>query len=151
MSDLSLKNNLLAKFQTRRGFSLLELILAVAIFSLGSIAMATLLIDSNISTKLSIETTESLFQAKEGINITRAIRDNNWDDLAEGDHGIDTDSSTPVFSGSADIIDGKYTRIVTISDISTSTKNISVAVSWELTPSRTISTTLETVLTDWKQ
>ncbi len=135
----------------KRGFSLLELVLAIAIFSLGSVALATMLIDANLSTRLATDRTEALFYAKEGISAVRSLRDNSWASLTNGEHGLDNSSAPPFFSGSSDEIDSKYTRVVTVSEISSSTKNIAINISWDLTPARIASTTLETVLTDWKQ
>lgn len=135
------------------GFSLLELVLAIAIFSLGSVAMATLLIDSSISTRLGTERTMALLYAKEGVEAVRSIRDNSWADLEDGTHGLLNSGGGWSFNSSSDLIDDKYTRIITVvaSSTSTSTKEISVNISWTLTPGRTASTTLNTILTNWKQ
>jgi len=131
------------------GFSLLELILAVAIFSLGSIAMATLLIDSNISSKLSLERTEALLYAKEGIESVRSIRNSGWLNLTDGSYGLVNDGSTWFFSGASDLIDDKYTRVVNVQTVSTSTKSVSITVEWDLTPVRTSSVVLNTIFTNW--
>ncbi len=134
------------------GFSLLELILAIAVFSLGSYAVATLLIDSNTSTRSGLERTEALSHAKEGIEAVRYIRDQDWDNLTNGSHGLDSSSGEWVFViDTPDLIADKYTRTVSVSDRpdATSTKDISVTVSWSLTPSRISSVSLNTILTNW--
>lgn len=140
---------------TAKGFSLLELILAVAIFSLGSVALATLLIDANISTKLAIERTQALFYAKEGIEAVRAIRDNDWATLnvADGANGLTSAGGTWVFSGASDDPDGNsiYTRIITVDTVSTSTKSVISTISWDLNPARNVSISLETELTNWRE
>lgn len=133
-----------------KGFSLLELILAITFFSLGSYAIATLLIDSNISTKLSIERTEALLYVKEGVEATKSIRNNNWSDLTDGNHGLDGSGGSWVFSSSSDYINDKYTRVVGVTSIATSTKQVLVTVEWNLTPTRKSSVILETILTQWK-
>ncbi len=142
------------------GFSLLELVLAVAIFSLGAIAMVTLLIDSNISTRLSSERTNALLYAKEGVSAVRSIRDNSWANLEDGYHGLISDGVNWSFSGASDLIDSsaevddnKYERIVSViaSSTATSTKDVSVTVTWDLTPSREASVVLQTILTNWNQ
>lgn len=117
------------------GFSLLELVLAVAVFSLSSFALATLIIDSNISTKLSQEKIIALSYAKEGVNIARFTKNSAWADLVS--------TSTT--------LDDKYLRetVVTDDPIATSTKNVSVSVSWDLTAGRRATTTLYTILTNW--
>ena len=133
----------------KRGFSLLELILAIALFSLSSYAMATLLINSSLSTQLSLDRTEALLYAKEGVEATRSIRDTDWSSLTAGNHGLYSTGSVWTFSGSSDIIEGKYNRTVGISTVSSSTKNISVTIQWAPTPAGSSTITLQTVLTDW--
>lgn len=136
--------------KNNKGFSLIELVLAIAVFSLSSVAMVTMLVDSSISTRLSAERTEALFYAKEGVGAVRSIRDNSWGNLVDGSHGLDSSSGAWVLvADTPDLINNKYTRTVTISTISTSTKNIAINVAWELTTARIASTTLNTILTNW--
>ena len=134
----------------RSGFSLLELILAIAIFSVSSIAIAVILIDTNLSTKLNLERTEALLYAREGLEAAQSIKNNIWSDLADGNHGLDASSSPWAFHGLSDIIKDKYTRVINVESESSSTKDVSVNISWALTPSRIASTTLMTVMTNWR-
>ena len=135
----------------KTGFSLLELILAIAIFSIGSFAMATMLIDSNLSTKLGYEKVEALFYTREGMEALRAIRDNGWADLTAGaSQGIDNGGAVPVLTEAPDVIDDKYTRTVSVEDTSSSLKTVSVTVSWDLTLAHNTSVTLTSVLTNWR-
>jgi prepilin-type N-terminal cleavage/methylation domain-containing protein len=134
-----------------KGFSLLELILAIAIFSIGSVALATLLIDANLSTRLSGERTEALFYAKEGVEAVRSIRDSSWSDLTDGTYGLSNIDGAWALAADPDLIDNKYTRSVEINETATSTKSINVSVVWNVNPGRTASTSLLTILTDWKQ
>lgn len=138
------------------GFSLLELVLAIAIFALGSVALATMMIDSNISTKLSGERTQALLYAKEGIEAVRAIRDSGWNNIGSviGAFGLATGGDGWILSGSSDLIDDKYTRVVDVgssSSLSSTTRLVSTTVTWALTPSRDASVVLQTILTDWRQ
>lgn len=135
-----------------RGFSLFELVLAIAIFSLSSYAIVTLLIDANLSTELNLQRTAALFYAKEGVEAVRSIRDNDWADLIDGVHGLDSSSGNWVFSSSLDLINNKYTRTVNIeTDMSTtSIKKVSVRVEWPLVSNRVVSVSLDTILTNWK-
>jgi hypothetical protein len=64
---------------------------------------------------------------------------------------IDEASSTWVFDSSPDLINDKYTRTVTLatnSEVDTS-RDVSVNISWDLTPGRIASTTLRTVFSNW--
>lgn len=133
----------------KTGFSLLELILAVAIFSLGGVTMATLMVDSSISTKLGAERTEALFYAKEGMEAVRSIHDTAWADLTVGSHGLDYTGGAWVFSGTSDLINNKYTRVVEVEEVSSNTKNVSLTVTWDLTSNRTAEVVLHTIFTNW--
>lgn len=140
------------------GFSLLELLLAVAIFALGSFALITILIDSNINTRLSTERTDALFHAKEGINAIRSIRDRvAWAELIDGDYGlayVDGDwtlsTSSDLIDSNSEVNDNKYERTVTLTEVSSSTKNVSVNINWDLTPARNVNVVLNTIITNWK-
>lgn len=133
-----------------KGFSLLELILAITIFSLSSVALALLLIDSGISTKLSLERGEALFYAKEGMEAVRSVRNNvTWSGFSAGNHGLLNAGGIWSFDGASDLIDNKYTRVITISSVSTNTKNVSINISW-VTPIKTYSATIDTVFTNWE-
>lgn len=139
------------KDQKNRGFSLLELVLAVAIFSLASYGMATLLIDSNISTRFDTERIAALSYAKEGVEASRSIRDIEWSNLIDGTYGLTASTSGQwEFSDTPESLEDKYTRTVTVSPFSDSIKNISVAISWPLTTDRISTTTLNTILTNWQ-
>ena len=133
----------------KNGFSLLELVLAIAIFSVSSIGLATMLIDANLSTKTSSDRIEALLYAKEGVEAVRAIRDADWTDLTDGNHGLISSGGVWAFSGSSDTIASKYTRTVNIEAVSASTKNVSVTVAWDITVTRPVSVVLTTVLTNW--
>lgn len=141
----------------KSGFSLLELVLAIAIFSFSSFTLATMIIDSNISTRLSADRTEALLYAKEGVEAVRSIRDNDWATWAsttDGYYGllIDEASSTWAFNAStSDLINDKYTRMVNLAtdlEVDTS-RDVSVNISWDLTSGRIASTTIGTVFSNW--
>lgn len=135
----------------QKGFSLLELVLAIAIFSLGSIAMATLIIDSNLSTKMAIERTEAIFYAKEGLEAVRSVRDSDWADLDAGNYGLNFEAEGSWrLINDPDLINNKYTRTVSISDRSLDTKDVVSTITWDVTPSREASVSLTTILGNWR-
>lgn len=121
------------KINKKSGFSLLEVVLAVAIFALSSFALSTMMIDSNISTKLSQERITAMLYAKGGIETAKKMRDISWS-------GLISTSTT---------FDNKYLRGITVTPDATSTKNVAVSVSWDLTTGRRATTTLYTILTKW--
>ena len=136
----------------KNGFSLMELILAVAIFSLSSVAMATLLVDSNISTRLSLERNEALFYAKEGVSAVMSIRNSvPWAEIIDGSYGVEYDIDGWAFSVDPNRIEDKYTRTIDIldSEIASSTKDVTVTIEWNLTPEKISEVVLNTLITNW--
>jgi len=137
-----------------RGFSLLELVLAIAVFSLSSYGIATVLIDANITTRFGTERIEALFYAKEGVEATRSIRDNNWSawsELADGDYGlINNNSLWSLSSTSNPIIDDKYIRTINLTtQADGQTKLVISTINWDLTPSRKVNVSLSTIFSNW--
>jgi len=145
---------LIYKIKINRGFSLLELVLAIGIFALSSVALVTLLIDSNISTKLGLERTTALMYAKEGMIAVQSIQSNGWASLVVGnDYYLANNNDGWSFTGTPGLLEDKYSRKINISltyPPATSTKTVDVNVSWNLTPVRIASTTLTTILTNWR-
>ncbi len=134
----------------KNGFSLLEVVLAIAIFSFSSFSIATLLIDSGISTRLAADKEQSIFYANEGLDALSMIEnDLAWTDLTAGPHGLLQDELGWTFSGTSDLIDDRYTRTVNITDISTSVKDVIISIEWALTENRNASINLETMITNW--
>lgn len=138
------------------GFSLLELVLAIAIFSLSSFAIASILIDSNINTKFNKERLSALFYAKESLDAVNSIRNNStstasyWFTISDGNHGLATSTNGWIFNNQSDLINNKYRRTINItSGVPTTTKNINITIAWDLTPDRPVSVSLNTILTKW--
>ena len=145
----------------QRGQSLVEIIVALAIFSLVALATSILFLDSITSLRVSNELSEATALVYEGIDASRSIRDNSWLDLATGTHGLDDTSGSWAFSGSPETV-GDYTRTVTVEDVDRDgsfniagsgtndprTKLVTVDVSWNSRGS-TQSTSVEAYLTDW--
>lgn len=141
----------------KKGFSLLELVLAVAIFSMFSIGLGYMLIDSNLTTRLAGERILALLHAKESIDAVQSIGENDWGALTEGDHGLGFVADTWSFSGESDMIDSdpnldddKYTRVINIANTATSTMTVTVTISWSVTDTRSAEVALTTLITNWR-
>src|SRR3989338_6413329 len=100
-----------------KGFSLVEIILAVALFGLFATALIGLLMDSYGSNFQAEEKDKATLSAQEGLEAVFSIRRQAWNLLENGNHGLDNASGYWQFSGTADSLDdGKYTRVINISD-----------------------------------
>ena len=159
-NNFSRKDNIVRE-NNMRGFSLMELVLAIAIFSIGSIVAGKMLIDANTSTRSDLDKSEAILIAREGIEAVTSIRDSGFSNLIiSGAHGL---ASGPggfgwVFAAStSDIVDVKFFRSITITlnpasnFTSTSTAIATSTVSWMNARSVNEVVTLTTVLTNWRQ
>ncbi|OGH11263.1 MAG: hypothetical protein A2857_06585 [Candidatus Levybacteria bacterium RIFCSPHIGHO2_01_FULL_36_15] len=149
-----------------RGQSLIEIIIAVSILIIVATSLIFTVSGSFSTTRLGKEQTQATFLADEGMNAVNSIRNQNFNSLINGDHGLSNSGGIWSFSGTFDKdASGKYTRIATISDvlrdgngdiaasggtIDPSTKKITLRVSWYFTPTRNNNVQLEQYFTNWQ-
>lgn len=134
------------------GQSLIELLIAMSIFVVAVSAVAFLILDVYLSDKVGREKTMATFLAQEGMEATRAIRDNNWDDLINGEHGLLVSAGKWVFEGNEeDISDylGEGTRKIIVEEIDSSRKKVTSEVIWKLTEVRSGEISLVSYLNNW--
>lgn len=86
--------------------------------------------------------------ASEGIDAVRQIRDEDWDNLTDGNFGLVFSGGKWQFSGASDTR-GIFTRQITVSEVDANTKKIISKVIWKTDPTRTQSVTLVEELTSW--
>ncbi|PLX24970.1 hypothetical protein C0580_03520 [Candidatus Parcubacteria bacterium] len=134
----------------RKGFSLVEVVLATSIFVLLAAALTGNIMYGQESSVLAGSRTRAVFLAEEGLEAVRNIRDADFANLVDGTYGLATSSNEWSFSGSSDIR-GIYTRSITISSVDGDTKNISSQVTWQQNPQRTGTVVLDTYLTNWQE
>jgi len=106
---------MLNKIKKQKGQSLIELLIAIAIFSFTISAVAFLIIDSYTANRLGLEITQATFLAEEGLEAAKAIRDNDWRNLTNGWHGLAISSNQWVFAGTQDKND-KYARSIEVAE-----------------------------------
>ena len=131
----------------RTGSSLVEVILALALFSgivltyVGALAFAT-----NTMTHVGLRQ-RGLLLAEEGIEAARSLRENGFEALIAGTYGLTSGPSGWSLVASPDQ-HGVLTRQIRIADADARTKTIDVIVS-SAQGRRQISIVLNTALTDW--
>ena len=133
---------------SRKGFALVEVILAVAVFALFVGAFFGSLIYGEESTALAGKRSRAVFLAEEGIEAVRNIKDEDFINLSDGTYGLDSSGSQWDFSGSQDT-EGIFTRQIEISTVDANTKNIISNVSWQQNQQRSGLVSLNTYLTNW--
>lgn len=140
------------KLQVKKGFSLVEALLAVTIFALLTTAIVGGILYGQESTALSGTRTRANFIAEEGLEAVRSMRDSTValpTDSAPT-YGLTSASNKWAFSGIQDVVDGLFTRKVTVSTVDANTKKVSVNVSWQQNTQRAGNVLLESQLTNWK-
>lgn len=137
-----------------KGQSLIELLLAIGIFIIMITSLSFLIIDNYLSGRLSNEITQANFLTEEGMEATRSIRDNSWDNLVPGSHGLAISGGHWVFQGTQDDISSQLkggTRVITVEDIYTDRKQITSKVNWQFSAGNFQEVQLITYLTNWQR
>lgn len=132
-----------------KGFSLVEVILASALFAILLTALVGGYLYGQESTVLAGNRVRATLLAEEGLEAARNIRDSQFtDNLTVGTFGLATTTNIWNLSGVSDNTD-IFTRQVTIESIDTKRKKVTSTVTWQQNPQRVGSTTLTTYLTHW--
>lgn len=136
----------------QKGFSLIEVILATALFALFVAALVGMYLYGQESTMLAGNRVRASLLAEEGLEAVRNIRDEgsegSFDALTAGTYGLATSSNQWVLSGSSDTTD-IFTRSITITDVGADRKDITSTITWQQNPQRSGTLSLVTRLTDW--
>ncbi len=149
----------------------MELVLAIAIFAIGSIVAGNMIIDATTATRIDVDKAEAVQIAREGIEAVTSIRDSatfasttdptsfsvlsiaSPKGLTAGAGGYGwTFSSSPF-----DVVDTKFNRsiYVTLTPASapfnsTSYAVVTSTVSWNNARNATDTVSLSTILTNWR-
>ncbi len=102
-----------------QGFSLVEVILALAIFMILAVSGVTTVLHSFSVNKLGEEQTNAELYAQEGIEAVRSIKNQGWSNLIADvqTKGLKTTSGFWEFNGSTSDTKDKYTRSVLVSAV----------------------------------
>lgn len=138
----------------QKGQSLIELMIAMGVFVLVVSAISWLIIDSYLSDRAGRERMVATFLAKEGMEAARSIRDNSWDDLSAGNHGLAISGNNWIFQGSQEDVSNRLregTRKIIVEEINPDRKKVTSQITWKLTEARSQNVSLISYLTNWGQ
>ena len=130
------------------GFSVVEIIITSAIFVLIVTAFTGSLLYFNKGVVTSGSRTRAVFLAKEGIEVVRNIKDEDFGNLVDGTYGLAIVNGQWAFSGNSDLTD-VFLREVKVLTIDTTTKEVSSQVSWDKGATNNGSIILSTYFTNW--
>ena len=100
-----------------RGTSLIEVAIAIVIFSIFSTGVFYLSMNVRQLDEKTEESNIALLYAQEGLEAARQMRDRNYFLLENGDHGLELSGDEWSFIPAPEDIDGFYLRTVSIADV----------------------------------
>jgi type II secretory pathway pseudopilin PulG len=160
------------KITTDRGFSVIEILLAAALFLIFSSGAVGIIIYGNRMNLLGEEQAVATQFANEGVEAVRSIKNQNFTTLSNTycatGSGIQKSGSvwTLKATGTSDTFDTIYNRIITICDVQRNSngdivasggtndpylKKVTSTVSWNAGTTRADSVVLSTYYTNWKK
>lgn len=147
----------------QKGFSIIEVLLAVTVFSIFSVGIFYLSLDTiERDSKIELDNM-ALTYAQEGLEAVRNMRDRNFFLLTNGDHGLKLENSVWSFIAAPENIDNFYERTVVIYDVyrdaggniaeqgvfDPDTKKVVSTVAWNWKSVFPRSVSLTTYVTNW--
>lgn len=138
------------KKNTRKAFSLVEVILAIAIFSLIVLSAGTVFVYTQKNLLSSAKKNKAILLADEALEALRNIKDDDFNNLFIGSYFLSEDTgSFSLVQGVEDI--DKFQRSIEIEEVDENTKKAVVEVSWEdnLQDNKLLS--VEQYFTNWRK
>ncbi|MBL4693796.1 fibronectin type III domain-containing protein [Candidatus Gracilibacteria bacterium] len=146
----------------KKGISVVEVIVAVGIFTIISASVVTLYLGAFSSNLRDTEFFQADMLLQQGLEASRSIRDFSFSNLSNGTHGLTDGSGYWEFSGSSDTT-GDYTRTVVVSSAQrnascnitpsgttdANSKEVKVTVSWDLEAGNNTSISATEYLNNW--
>ena len=136
---------------TQKGQSLIEILFALALFTIGVVTVGYVLFDAFDSFRYGVEASQARYIAIEGIEAVRSIRDTDSDQLQEGTYGLAHIDGYWELSSSSDDLLGTFDRTLTIEKIAHETWYVSSRVTWGTDGGTLKEYVLDTVFTNWTQ
>lgn len=139
----------------QKGFSLVEILLAVGIFALFGTIMISAFIYGREGVKLAGDRNRATDLANAGVEVVRNIANPNYSNLSSFSNGtnyyINSVNNRWQLTTVPQTIDGKYTRIVNFSDGPNGSRKVSVTVNWVQNQNRNGSVNVNTYFANWRQ
>lgn len=135
---------------TQKGQSLIEILFAMAIFTMGIVTIGYLIISAIDSLRYGSEAMQARLLVEEGIEAVASIRDGDFDALVPGTYGLVLNDGTWLLLDPPDT-QGKYSRTIDINDVDADIKEVVSTVTWTSFGDRVKTVTLGTHFSHWMQ
>lgn len=151
------------KWRNNKGQSILEIILAIGMFTLIASSVVVLYLSSASANLRDIEKLQADMFLQEGFEAVRSMRDYDYNSITNGDHGLTNSNGYWEFLGTLDV-SSQYTRVMTVEDverddacaivgsggeIDSNSKKITGTITWDLEDGNTVSTSAVSYINKW--
>lgn len=153
--------------KNKSGQSVLEVILAAAVFMFFSASSIGLVLQALSSNRLGLEETVATQYTAEGLEAVHSIKNQSFSNLTNTlGVGLSKTSDVWAFSGTENVFDNRYHRSINIADVfrdtsgnivsfggtlDSSTKKVTATTNWNFTSARQNSVVLSTYFSDWRK
>ena len=138
------------KTTLKPGETMFEVLISLAVLAVLTTGVFTLLPTQFAQQEQIKDADKAYALAEEGLQAARAIRDKAWTSITAGNHGVALQVGTWSFLGAEDVTDGIYHRVVAVTDVSATQKQVVATVSWQGRALQQRSVHLATQLTNWR-
>lgn len=147
-----------------KGFSFVELVIAVAVFMIYAGGLTVAATDSYLTRLENAKLVKAGLYFEEGWEAVRSMKNNNWANLTNGNHGLSLSGGEWNFSGTSDSYEA-YIRVIRVSDIYRNAsgeivisggeldpdiKQVAIDITWSPLPEKNLSLEAESYLTNYK-
>lgn len=136
--------------KTQRGQSLMEIMLAIAVATIGILTIGYLLFDGRASYEQQQSLLAARLRAQEGVAVVGALLAEDFDSVAAGTYGIASEPGIIAVVPGSDT-GGLYTRTLTVVEIEDGEKEVTATITWQGVGDISRSTSVGTRFTDWRQ
>ena len=151
--------------KTQKGSSILEIIVAVAIFILITSSVVVLYLGSQSTTLRDKEKLQADMYLQQGMEAVRSIRDYSFTNVTNGTHGLSNSSGYWQFSGSSDTL-GQFTRTTLVESVQrdsgcsivasggttdTNSKKVTVTMNWDYEAGNSTSISATEYFNNWTE
>jgi len=137
------------------GFSLIEIILAIAVFGMLSSIIIGTFVYGRQSSAVSVDRTRAVAIANEGMEAVRNVANPTYSNLSAYTNGttyyLSTSANQWSLSTTPSTIDSFFTRTIVFADGPNGTRQATINVSWQQTPQRTGLATVVGYFANWRQ
>jgi len=130
------------------GQTLVELLIAIAIFALTISAGFAIFYGGQSTSLNTLQAQTALRRARDGLEGARVIRDNDWNALTDGQHGILFSGGVWSFNKTSDSYN-EFSRTVSVSSAGTGEKRVRSIVTWVDETNNTRQIDLLQTLSNW--